>query len=177
MNLITNTHHDDVLAQRLRDLPTLSAPVETMSALEKIALPMTKRASWHWPAAMAASVLMCIAALVMYSPADREPVTLATAQQPDSVSSVDMQQLFTQSAYLDRVLAEMPTRGQVRRVGTASTITALEDRVATIDAQLGDALVSDSVDAAELLLRERVGLMTSLVELRFDNSMTAALWL
>ena len=82
---------------------------------------------------------------------------------------------MARSAYLESVLAAVPRRGRVQRVGTASTITALEDRVALIDAQLSRPDVAADAGDRAVLWRERVGLMNTLVSLHAEPATTVML--
>lgn len=71
-------------------------------------------------------------------------------------------ELMSQSRRLERRLRALPAAPSVRRVSTASAVTALEDRIRSVD----HAIAYAEPDAAERLWRARVELMRSLVQLR-----------
>jgi hypothetical protein len=79
--------------------------------------------------------------------------------------------LAEQSAQLEEVLALLPPPRRVMRVGTASTIVGLEDRIALIDAELHR---SDTASAPPeyraALMRDRVEVMNALVNVRYAQS-------
>ncbi|MEN7343870.1 MAG: hypothetical protein AAAFM81_13045 [Pseudomonadota bacterium] len=177
MRLRLISRPDSDIADALKALPQLQPSAETMSALHALAETATPKRRWYLPAALAATVLLTSIAVVTLSATDDKPVPeIATLTQP-ATDADTLESLAAESAYLDRLLAALPAEGRVQRVGTASTITALEDRVATIDQRLNTSGVYEQASARETLLRERVGLMTSLVSLRAGAQPTAAVWL
>ncbi|MFK8053233.1 MAG: hypothetical protein AB8F65_09695 [Woeseiaceae bacterium] len=177
MRLQIVSDQDNGIARRLRGLPVVSPSAQTMAALESMAAGHHSAPTWRWPVALAASIMTLIAALVIYQPADQQsPQSVAATDPVDEVVDEEVETLLAQSAYLDRMLAGIPNQARVRRVGTASTITALEDRVANIDWQLTAATASKT-DAAAVLLRERVGLMSSLLALRRGDIVADTVWL
>lgn len=174
------TARDSDVATALRELPQL-APSEALmrrladcvadgvghqdgvdGALDRH--PSPRRGS-RWGGALLAASLI-IAALIWrpdrHSADGVSPVAVTNAEPASS----QLPALMAQSAYLESVLFSLPDRGRVQRVGTASTIAALEDRVALIDAQLDQPQVRASATGSEALWRQRVGLMNTLVELR-----------
>ncbi|MEM7762779.1 MAG: hypothetical protein AAF290_01755 [Pseudomonadota bacterium] len=180
MKLRLITANDDPLVQRLRQLPTVTPPTATLEALDKLAMTARPRRSTRWAvsAALAASVAMVIVSLALMTPSDEMlPAPVVAANTATDTAPSEVESLAAQSAYLDRMLATLPTRGRVQRVATASTISALEDRVAAIDTELNETLRQGGNDATRVLLRERVGLMSSLVTLRAEPAAAAAVWL
>lgn len=174
------TANDDPLKQRLRQLPTVTPPSATLEALDTLAMAARPQRSARWsiPTALAASVAMVIVSLALMTPTDETlPAPVAAVSPTSTTEPSEVESLAAQSAYLDRMLASLPTRGRVQRVATASTISALEDRVAAIDTELNETLRQGGNDATRVLLRERVGLMSSLVTLRAEPAAAAAVWL
>lgn len=103
-------------------------------------------------------------------PATTVPAQQAAAVQPavqiEPAGPVEIGSLIDRSRELEMQLRGLPTGPSVQRVGTVSTITALEDRVAMIDAQLSLAEAGGETQDARRLWRERVSLMDTLVTLR-----------
>lgn len=103
-------------------------------------------------------------------PAPTVPMPPVAALQTDvraePAGPVAIDSLMDRSRELERELRGLPSGPSVQRVGTASTITALEDRVAMIDAQLSLAGDGAASPDARRLWRERVSLMDTLVTLR-----------
>jgi hypothetical protein len=97
-------------------------------------------------------------------------VTPATAEQ--ALAHDRLEQLQSQSAALEDMLAVLGDRPVVERAGTALPIDTLEAQVQWIDHQL-----LDSADArvAEQLWRGRVEAMNSLVRLRYVEAQRVAL--
>ena len=60
----------------------------------------------------------------------------------------------------------LPVQPKLVRVGTAVTITEIEDRIAEVDFYLNQSQVRMNPLAAEIYWRERVRLMNSLLDVR-----------
>ena len=173
------TAHDDGIAAALRALPQLEPSDALMARLADTAAeasdhgdvdsavdahPAAGRGRF-WPGALLAASLL-IAALIWRPDTQGDDGAIGVAATSTESATSQLPALMAQSAYLESVLSALPDRGRVQRVGTASTITALEDRVALIDAQLDQPQVRASATGSEALWRQRVGLMNTLVELR-----------
>jgi predicted nucleic acid-binding protein len=96
--------------------------------------------------------------------------------QPVAMQSDDTAQLVAQSQELEEVLHQLPRRPSIQRVAIAAAIDDLETSIQLVDAQLS------SVDAAaiskaqsEQLWRQRVELMTSLVNVRYAQASEVSL--
>ena len=71
---------------------------------------------------------------------------------------------------LERILAVLPERHAMRG-STAFTVAELEDRLALVDDRLSRiALEPNAPERAERLWRERVGVMNSLVQVRYADA-------
>ncbi|HEY5774783.1 MAG TPA: hypothetical protein VIS57_01750, partial [Xanthomonadales bacterium] len=87
----------------------------------------------------------------------------------------DLATLMAQSRHLEWALSAMPSGPQVVSADTAGTISVLEDRVAMIDYRLS--MTEDPVLSSEQelkLWKERVGLMNSLVQVRYAQAQSAS---
>lgn len=166
MTLSIVDRHDHELAARLRSLTAIKPPAETLARLQALAESGRGRPDWSRRVAGVAAAAVALIAAIIYVPDGQPPERVATATDPASSVQPDVDSLMAQSLYLDHLLASLPSERRVQRVGTASTISALEDQVALIDSELGvsDAAAGEVRTAA--LWRQRVGLMSSLVTLR-----------
>ncbi len=188
------TPSDEQLSASLRELPQLEPSASLYARLhtisrESAALPKKRRA---WPAGLVAASLMIAGLLIWvpekYSPTGSEGLVAGEVAGPAGESAgappagasvsgdaVPLNALMAQSAYLESLLASIPGERRVQRVGTASTISAIEDRVALIDQQLSQPIVQADAAGSTSLWRQRVGLMNTLVELRAKPS--GQIWL
>jgi hypothetical protein len=98
-------------------------------------------------------------------------ITPTTAEQ--ALAHDRLEQLQSQSAALEDMLAVLGDRPVVERAGTALPIDTLEAQVQWIDHQLLDS--SADARAAEQLWRGRVEAMNSLVRLRYVEAQRVAL--
>jgi hypothetical protein len=73
---------------------------------------------------------------------------------------------MVQSQQLEQNLRALPDEPQLVRAGTAATISAVEDQIASIDYRLNYAPVRMTHEQTEAYWRERVRLMNLLVQLR-----------
>lgn len=105
----------------------------------------------------------------------RAPSQTVPAPGPvtNEVPLTALQALMVESQQLENDLRAMPDEPRVLRVGTAATISELEDRIAAIDFQLNDPSVRMAADDTELFWRERVRLMKLLVQLRYAQAQRA----
>ena len=93
---------------------------------------------------------------------DTPPVSVAT----NNVTPAGLEALMVQSAQIERDLRALPGQPSRVRASTAATIAEIEDRIATIDYILNDPQVRMNPVQAEIYWRERVRLMSSLLNLR-----------
>lgn len=156
------------LQQSLRALPEVTPPAgvweRIVAAQERTAAPPRRvaRGLAGFGAAAAAGLLATI--YFVAGPTD-EPATIVRSTSP--ARPVTYAPLVAESARLERLLAEMPPRSHVVRLGTVSTIVGLEDQIALLDEQLsyGDAIGLESPQRAALW-SERVDLMNALILVR-----------
>ena len=93
---------------------------------------------------------------------DTPPVSVAT----NNVTPAGLDALMVQSAQIERDLRALPGQPSRMRASTAATIAEIEDRIVAIDYILNDPQVRMDPVQAEIYWRERVRLMTSLLNLR-----------
>ncbi len=166
---------DKAVADALRDLPQLEPSSELLAGIDQLVVqsePSSVSESstpMRWAIAATALLSVCVGLLVWdwpVTPVSEGPSVAEVRQTEAAVPDefADLSKLIAQSALLDQVNATLPERRRVRDVRSAGQIVMLEDKVAMLDV----ALASPAVDQAqrEALLRRRVGLMDTLVDLR-----------
>lgn len=160
---------DTELSARLRQLPALEPPPGAWMAIED-ALQRRARVSTapRWQAA--AVLLLMLLALAVAQPwsANRQMVPLLAATDPA------LEELMARSQHLEAVLQQLP-RPAVEQAGATLAIDELQARIQQLDAQLSTP-DAGSVQA-RLLWDERVQLMSSLVGVRYVESMRRAGWM
>lgn len=173
------------VSEALRALPQVAPPPgltkrigalvdETASKPGGGSAPHTGR--WFALAASAAfAVWVALPRLAPEPAVTADPAALSAEAGAIEPDAANIDALMAESQFLESVLNAVPRRGRVQRVGTASTITALEDRVAFIDAQLSAPELAADVSGREVLWRERVGLMNTLVSLQAPPARMVAL--
>lgn len=129
------------------------------------------RPGWFLPAASAALVL--VAVLLTFN--DRDAPAPA-AQMAEVVPAANArQQLLAESQRLETLLASLPAEPRVTRAHTAMTVADLEDRIQWVDYRLNFAREAGlRGDQADLLWRERVDLLNSLVAVRYAQTRAVA---
>lgn len=128
---------------------------------------------WTRPSrlAMAASLLVILAASLLWVGQDRVPASPGTP--PEAATAAGLDGLVAENARLESLLARLP-RTRATRVGTAFTVDTLEDRLAQVDDRITTvALEPHAPEVAERLWRERVVLMNSLVQVQYANAVAA----
>ncbi|HEY1991291.1 MAG TPA: hypothetical protein VGH71_02435 [Gammaproteobacteria bacterium] len=167
-----------LLAARER-VQALADPVPPADAWRRI-LAASERSSrrrrWLPAAAGLAVAATVVGMVVSFGPHGPRPVdtTLATASQSLG-QPADINQLMAQSRYLERAVYKLGGQSDdtAMSAGTASTIAALEDRIALIDYEIGTAnqaskaLASDHV---KQLWQQRVDLLQSLAAVRYAQT-------
>jgi len=100
----------------------------------------------------------------------RQPTVQQPAHQITPLQrSASVRQLVEESRELEQALEYLPQRPSVERVGMAATVDTIEQRVQWLDWQL-TSLPDTELSAEQVLWRERVTLMDSLVKLRYAES-------
>jgi hypothetical protein len=159
--------HDELIARELAALPAFAPPPGAFAAAaRRAAAPRAVPAAGvGWTLAAAAAVLVLAVAVLLRagpSPEGAPPAPIAWAPPAE---------LLAESARLEAQLAVLP-RQEAQRVGTAYTISLLEDRLALVDDELSAAALEPGpVGAAEGLWHERVALMDSLVRVRYAEAL------
>lgn len=140
-------------------------------------LKSTPRRHWYLGSGLAAAlVVAAIVVLPGNQPVENTPMAVTV---PDSVptnetSVTALQALMVESRQLEENLRALPAEPRVTRVGTAATISELQDRIAAIDYQLSRTDGSLTPEQEQLLWRDRVRMMRSLVGLRYAQSQRVA---
>lgn len=160
---------------KLRELPALTPPPGVWDrVLEAHAARMAARRFRRRAFAAAATIVVAVGATLYAATRIDAPLSPAlTNSAPPSepavagAGQVSYAPLVAESARLERLLAELPSRPLM--IGsTAGTIVGLEDRIAIVDAQLSYAAAQDlGPTYREALWGERVELMNALVYVRF----------
>jgi hypothetical protein len=172
------------IAARLRELPVNIAPPDRWLAIRTAFLAHTaarserraRRPGWFLPAASAALVLCAVVLTVSsHGPQQGSIPRRAIATDAPDVAAPPQQLLVAESQRLEAVLATLPGDTRVTRAGTALTVAGLEDRIRWVDYRLnmaGEAGINPRQE--DLLWRERVELLNSLVAVRYADARTRA---
>lgn len=164
-----------LLAARER-VQSLADPMPPADAWQRV-LAASERSSRRrrWlPAAAGLGIAATAAGMaIFFAPRGTQPAQPALAVASQSVGQpADIDQLMAQSRYLERAVYKLGGRSDdtAMSAGTASTIAALEDRIALIDYEIGTAK-QDSRPAAsdhvKQLWQQRVDLLQSLAAVRY----------
>jgi hypothetical protein len=161
------------LRARLRALPPAPEPAtdgwSTVQARLAGARVRRRLAARVAPFAAAASVAtLAVFATLRWSGAPApEP---AQPAPPVVLDTGSLEELRSQSQELEALLAALPQRPAVARAGTSVPIETLEAEVQWLDHRLSLADASGQSHEAEQLWRDRVEVMSSLVQLRYVES-------
>lgn len=156
----------ELLHQRvaaLKALPALRAPRDRWPVIREAALATRRRgfrvkATWIALAA-AASAALLIGVRVVGSPAE------------DGAGRVTLDQLMSQSQNLEEALRALDPTSRVLNGRAAGAIADLEDRIAVIDARLGDRRANNlGPDEIMDLWYQRVDLMNALINLHMTRA-------
>ena len=124
------------------------------------------------PVALAAIFLVITAGLALWLQSARSALTAAppAVAVAEAAVAADMR---AENERLEKILAVLPERHAMRG-STAFTVAELEDRLALVDDRLSRiALEPNAPERAERLWRERVGVMNSLVQVRYAATVGA----
>jgi len=154
------------LQRSLRALPELAPPAgvwERVLAAEARGTVAQRRVARSLAGFGAAAAAALVALIYFVAGPTDDPATIARSPSRELLPVV-YAPLVAESARLERLLAEMPQRSRVVRLGTVSTIVGLEDQIALLDEQLsyGDAIGLESPQRAALW-SDRVDLMNALI--------------
>ncbi|HEU4517418.1 MAG TPA: hypothetical protein VFR77_08950 [Steroidobacteraceae bacterium] len=121
------------------------------------------------PVALAAVVLAVAAGLGIWLQSAQR--ALAGGPAVDSAARIAVAtDMRAENERLERILAALPERHALRG-STAFTVAELEDRLALVDDRLSRIVLEPNApERAEELWRERVGVMNSLVQVRYADA-------
>jgi hypothetical protein len=163
-----------LLAARER-LTTLTDPVPPLDAWQRIAAASDRsryRRRWLPAAGLGLAASAAAAALLMVNlhvkpTPSRDDTAVVT---PSSNQPADVNQLMAQSRYLERAVLKLdgPADSMAVSADTASTVAALEDRIAVVDYEINSAVGVDNNDPHMVQLwKQRVNLLQSLAAVRY----------
>ena len=158
--------------RRLAALAEFDPPADGWTAVLATRRQRESRLTMRWPAALAAVVLAAALGLGWWlQSAQRE---LATASLPAPTAyALAGADILAENERLEWMLATLPERHAMRG-STAFTLAELEDHLALLDDRLSRVtLEPNAPERAERLWRERVGLMHSLVQVRYADAIGA----
>ena len=171
-----------VLQRELRALPETMPPRAVWQRIREQAeaeglvgqRPMRRPLTWHGGLGIAAAVAL-VAVLLPQMLGSPDLPTEPTNTSPGTTTQADsLQALMVESRLLESDLRSLPAQPKVMRVGTATTISNIEDRIAAIDYELNDPDVEMTPGEEEIYWRERVRLMKLLVRLRYAQAQRTA---
>jgi hypothetical protein len=173
------TGTEDLLKEALQNLPDVVPPAGMRQRIEaashedaagRVAAPsvaaLSRRARWTYFSLAAAAAIAAIAiGGVARAPrvADPEPRELLAALPPYA-------ELLEQSAYLERELASIRYQRPLMAATTASTIVALEDRIALVDEEIARGGTAEASQSQQMLWGARVDLLNALVQVRLEQA-------
>jgi hypothetical protein len=160
-------------------LARLADPLPPPEAWGRITATTQERAAARrrWlPAAGVGLVASVVGALLLVNPGLRmsistdAPQTTVTGATGATAAPADINQLQAQSQYLERAVLDLNgnTESMPVSANTASTVAALEDRIALVDYEIGSASARGSGNPDLVLLwKQRVDLLQSLAAVRY----------
>ena len=159
--------------QALADpLPPADAWQRILAASER----SSRRRRWLPAAAGLAVAATVVGMVISFGPHGQRPADTALATASQSVGQpADINQLMAQSRYLERAVYKLGGQSDdtAMSAGTASTIAALEDRIALIDYEIGTANQAPQAPASDhvkQLWQQRVDLLQSLAAVRYAQT-------
>jgi len=154
---------------RLAALPDFAPPAQGWQAVLAARRRREAQASARWPLALAAATLAAAVGLGAWlQSAQRE---LAAAAGPVMALPVS-EAIRAENERLEWLLATLP-EPRAMRGSTAFTLAEIEDRLAFVDDRLSRVMLEPNApERSERLWRERVGLMNSLVQVRYADTAT-----
>lgn len=164
----------------LRGLPERNAPADSwdrvLSRTRKLRFARRFRAVAPTLVLAAAVAGVALAVLQPTEELSREPVgqgDLVSVTVPPAPVAPEIRRLQARSQELERMLRGLPPGAQVVRADTALTVTALEDRIASVDYRLNRGAGRLHRDSGDLW-RERVELMRELLRVKYEEAGVAA---
>jgi hypothetical protein len=152
---------------RLAALPGFPPPAAGWQAVLAARKRREGSLSSRWPLALAAAALAVAMGLGWWlQTAQRDLALASAAPAPLPVSDA----IRAENERLEWLLATLP-EPRAMRGSTAFTLAEIEDRLAFVDDRLSSVMLEPNApERAEQLWRERVGLMNSLVQVRYADA-------
>ncbi len=156
-------------SRRLAALAEFEAPAAGWQGVLDARRQRDLRVSRRLPLAAAAAVLAIAAGLGWWLQSAQRDLERGFADEAGPVALAS-DSVLAENERLERLLASLPER-QTMRGSTAFTVAELEDRLAALDDRLSRVTQEPNApERAERLWRQRVGLMHSLVQVRYADS-------
>ena len=154
---------------RLAALSAFDAPSRGWQAVVAARESREARLDRRWPVAIAALLLTVTAGLAVWL----QSAQRALSEDAGTVASIAVavpSDMRAQNERLEIILARLPERHAMRG-STAFTVAELEDRLALLDDRLSRVtLEPNAPERSEQLWRERVGVLHSLVQVRYADA-------
>lgn len=157
---------------RLSSLPDFAPPVAGWTGVLAARDGREGRHGFGLPAVFAAATLVTAAVLGWWLQPAGGPAPDAAIDDAGTSAAVAAG-MRAENERLERILASLPER-RAMRGSTAFTVAELEDRLALVDDRLSRvALEPNSPERVEELWRLRLGVMNSLVQVRYADAVGA----
>jgi hypothetical protein len=154
---------------RLAALPGFEPPAAGWRAVLAARDGRDSRRDRRLPMALAATVLATTACLLFWLQAAQRALT-ADAEPAVPAADAVAAEVRAENDRLESILAALPERNAMRG-STAFTVAELEDRLALLDDRLTRvALEPNAPERVEAIWRERVGVMHTLVQVRYADT-------
>ena len=154
---------------RLSSLAEFEPPAEGWKGIVAARARRETRLDFALPVALAAIFLVTTTGLALWLQSARSALTAVPPAVAVAEAAVAAE-MRAENERLERILAVLPERHAMRG-STAFTVAELEDRLALVDDRLSRiALEPNAPESAERLWRERVGVMNSLVQVRYADA-------
>ena len=157
--------------ERLGALPGYEPPAAGWRGVLAARDARDSRRDARWPVALAAAALAAAVGLgfALQSAQRALDADEGAGLPPDALLAPDAR---AENERLELILAALPERNAMRG-STAFTLAELEDRLALLDDRLSrTALEPNAPERAEALWRERVGVMHTLVQVRYADTIS-----
>jgi hypothetical protein len=153
---------------RLAALSAFDAPASGWRGVVAARKSREARLDRRWPVAVAAILLTVTAGLAAWLQSAQRALS-ADAGRPEPAIATVAADVRAENERLEIILARLPER-QAMRGSTAFTVVELEDRLALLDDRLSRvALEPNAPERSEQLWRERVGVLHTLVQVRYAD--------
>jgi hypothetical protein len=154
---------------RLSSLPEFEPPAAGWAGVVAARASRESRLDFGVPVALAAIVLAITTGIAFWLQSAQGAMTAGPSAVAAAEAAVAAD-ARAENVRLEQILAALPERHAMRG-STAFTVAELEDRLALLDDRLSRvALEPNAPERAEGLWRERVGVMNSLVQVRYADA-------